>query len=380
MTIADPRAILLCFSHLRWGFVWQRPHHLLSRAARDYRVIVFEEAYYGSEIETPYLYRAPAQDGVEVVVPHLPGSDDEVESAEDVTRLLNEYLRELGAAPSVLWYYTPAAIAFSKHLDAELIVYDCMDQLAAFKDASPRMAQWENDLFQRADLVTCGGRSLFEDKSRHHKNSHLFPSSIDAPHFRRARSLAAARGKNKRPVLGFFGVIDERLDIDLIGKIARMRPEWTLEMIGPIIKIDPASLPRLPNVVWSGHVDYKDLPQSLARWDIGLMPFAINEATRFISPTKTPEFLAAGLPVISTPVRDVVSPYGDAGLVEIATDARGFVEAAERLLRTPRGEWLVTADEFLSTMSWDRTYAGIRKLMQPRAQQAEKRRGAMVRA
>ncbi|MDB5643442.1 MAG: glycosyl transferase [Hyphomicrobiales bacterium] len=363
MTRHDSRSILLCFSHLRWGFVWQRPQHLLSRAARDYRVLFFEEAYIGPEIEAPFLYRAPPSEGVEVIVPHLPAGGDARENDAAVQRLLDACLGELEEAPAILWYYTPEAIAFTRHLDADVIVYDCMDELSAFRDAPPRLGELEQELLQRADLVTCGGRTLFEEKRRHHPGAHLFPSSIDAPHFNRARALSAQRSLHAQPVLGYFGVIDERLDLELVAALADLRPQWTIEMVGPVVKIPETALPLRPNIVWSGHVAYADLPERLARWDIGLMPFAMNEATRCISPTKTPEFLAAGVPVISTPVRDVVTPYGDAALVAIASDAEAFAEAAARLLRTPKGPWLATVDAFLATTSWDMTYENLRKLM-----------------
>lgn len=363
MTRSDHRAILLCFSHLRWGFVWQRPQHLLSRAAREYRVIFFEELYQGPEVVTPYLFRPSHMDGVEVIVPHLSPGDDETETNRILQGLLETLLRDLCEAPTVLWYYTPAALAFTRSVDADLIVYDCMDQLTAFKGASPRLGTLEQELFRTADLVTCGGRTLFEEKRRHHPNAHLFPSSIDAGHFRRARALRAKLAPDPDPTIGFFGVIDERLDLELVADLARMRPSWTIEMIGPVAKIAPSSLPQAPNIVWSGQVDYAELPERLARWDLGFMPFAMNAATAYISPTKTPEFLAAGLPVISTPVRDVVTPYGDAGLVEIADDAQAFALSAELLLQRPRDAWLAAADQFLSNTSWDKTYAGIRALM-----------------
>jgi UDP-galactopyranose mutase len=366
MTRPDHRAILLCFSHLRWGFVWQRPQHLLSRAAHHYRVLVCEEAHIGSDVKSPYLYRAPATDGVEVIVPHLPAGGDDSANAAAVERLLRRFLRELDEPPALLWYYSPAALDFSRWLDADLIIYDCMDQLSAFKGASPRLGELEQELFRIADLVTCGGRMLYEDKRAHHPNTHLFPSSIDASHFARARALSGQRAANKHPVLGYFGVIDERLDLQLIADLARMRPEWTIEMIGPVAKIEPSSLPNSPNIAWTGQADYADLPERLASWDVGLMPFAMNEATRYISPTKTPEFLGAGLPVVSTPVRDVVTPYGDAGLVEIADDARSFTEAVESVLKRPYGSWLASVDAMLANMSWDQTFDEIHALMRRR--------------
>ena len=363
MTKLDQRPLLLCFSHLRWGFVWQRPQHLLSRAALSYRVLFVEEAYQGAEVDEPYLYRTFGEAGVEIIVPHLPVAYDARTSAAALTRMIDHLLLDLGEDPSVIWYYTPTALAFSRHLDADLFVFDCMDQLSAFKDAPKDLVAFEAEMFRRADLVLCGGRTLFEDKRRRHANIHLFPSSIDAGHFARARLIVRQRPAHERPTLGFFGVIDERLDLALVEAMARLRPDWRFEMIGPVTKIDSASLPRRDNLAWLGGVDYADLPERLATWDVGVMPFALNEATRFISPTKTPEFLAAGLPVISTPIADVVTPYGDAGLVEIARTPDRFIAAAERLLARERKPWLSDVDAFLSATSWDRTWSAIHALM-----------------
>jgi UDP-galactopyranose mutase len=372
MTRPDHRAILLCFSHLRWGFVWQRPQHLLSRAARRYRVLMFEEAHVRSDVETPYLSRTATKDGIEIIAPHLPAGGDESANAAMVQRVLRRFLLELDEPPAVLWYYSPAALDFSRWLDADLIIYDCMDQLSAFKGASPRLGELEQELFRTADLVTCGGRTLYQDKRAYHPNTHLFPSSIDASHFSRARALSKQRAANKHLVLGYFGVIDERLDLQLIADLARLRPEWTIEMIGPVAKIDPSSRPNLPNIAWTGQVDYANLPERLAAWDVGFMPFAMNEATRYISPTKTPEFLAAGVPVVSTPVRDVVTPYGDAGLVEVAEDARSLAEAVEHVLRRPYSPWLASVDAVIATMSWDQTFEKMHALMQPRVTAVQK--------
>jgi UDP-galactopyranose mutase len=188
---------------------------------------------------------------------------------------------------------------------------------------------------------------------------HCFPSSIDARHFGQARGSLPepeAMAPLPRPRLGFFGVVDERMDLGLVAELAGLRPDWSLAMIGPVAKIDPAALPRAANIHWLGPREYRELPAHLAHWDIGFMPFALNESTRFISPTKTPEFLAAGLPVVSTAVTDVLRDYGNPGLVEIAQDAREMAIKAESLLRRPRESWLAKVDARLAAMSWDRTW------------------------
>jgi glycosyltransferase involved in cell wall biosynthesis len=217
----------------------------------------------------------------------------------------------------------------------------------------------EEELLGAADVVFTGGLSLYEAKRGRHPNLHAFPSSIDVGHFGKARSCrdtTAPVAQNARPRLGFFGVIDERLDLELIAAAAALRPDWQFEIVGPVVKIDAATLPQRDNIHWSGPCAYADLPQKLAGWDIGIMPFALNEATRFISPTKTPEFLAAGLPVVSTPIVDVVRSYGEKGLVEIAVTAAAFVEAAQLVLDRPREPWLRAVDKQLAASSWDQTW------------------------
>ena len=360
------KPLLLCLSHLRWDFVWQRPQHLLSRAAREFRVVVFEEPAFRPAV-MPHLETRTTPDGVVVVVPVLPEGMRPIEDIVAQRDLLDRFLAADGAEPAVLWYYTPMAMAFTSHLAAELCVYDNMDELSAFRGASPEMLANEEELFTRADIVFTGGMSLFEAKRGRHRNVHAFPSSIDVPHFAAARERRGREPKDQaaiaRPRTGFFGVVDERMNIDLVARVAELRPNWQLVMIGPVVKIDEDDLPRRPNIHWLGHKSYADLPAYLAGWDVGFMPFALNESTRFISPTKTPEFLAAGLPVVSTPITDVIRPYGQQGLVEIARDAEEFVARIAELLARPKAEWLARVDRHLASGSWDGTWAGMRRLM-----------------
>jgi glycosyltransferase involved in cell wall biosynthesis len=367
----DRAPLLVCFSHLRWDFVWQRPQHLLSRAARQYRVLFIEEPIVKPGA-TPHMdvSRRPASGTlgpVTVAVPILPEGLSHEETIDAQRALVTKLLDREADSPRLFWYYTPMALAFSSHLESDATVYDNMDELSLFRGASRELLGLESDLFSRADLVFTGGMSLYEAKRSRHSSVHAFPSSIETDHFARARKKAdpdpvdqAAIG---HPRLGFFGVIDERMDIDLVGAAAELKPDWQFVMIGPVVKIDPASLPRQPNVHWLGGKDYKDLPRYLARWDIGFMPFALNEATRFISPTKTPEFLAAGVPVVSTPITDVVRPYGEKGLVEIAKTPLEVVRKAEFLLSRPREPWLAKVDRQLATGSWDRTWASMQALI-----------------
>jgi UDP-galactopyranose mutase len=356
--------ILICFSHLRWNFVYQRPQHLLSGAAKGGPVYFMEEPTFEDNV-TPHLATKPTAEGVIVAAPVLPTGLDDAQIVQLQRQLLDDLYVTLPISRLTCWYYTPMALLFSRHIVPDICVYDNMDELSAFRGASTQMLELEQELFSRADLVFTGGRALFEAKSDRHSNIHCFPSSIDVAHFSKARGVSGNRSDREpaAPRLGFFGVIDERLDLDLIRQASELRPGWQFMMIGPVVKIDPTTLPQAPNLHWLGLREYADLPECLADWDIGIMPFAINASTEFISPTKTPEFLAAGVPVISTRIKDVVRPYGDMGLVEIADSTGEFIAKAEHLLARPRKEWLARVDDFLATMSWDMTWEAMTSLM-----------------
>lgn len=361
---------ILCFSHLRWNFVFQRPQHLLRRAARSRDVYFFEEPVFEQGVQ-PRLEKTLSPERVRVLTPVLPAGINAPQITSALRMLVDRLVASIESGPPLLWYYTPMALPFSRHLNAALRVYDNMDELSAFNGAHPRMIAMERELFRKVDVVFTGGQSLYESKRKRHPNVHAFPSSIDVPHFAGARRAETVEPDDQRsigaPRIGFFGVIDERMDLGLVRRAAALRPDWHFVMIGPVVKIDPASLPQAPNLHWLGSKSYAELPNYLRGWDAGFMPFALNEATRFISPTKTPEFLAAGLPVVSTPIRDVIRPYGDLGLVEIGATADEVVERIEMLLARPKEEWLKKVDRHLAGMSWDATWAAMGELMQKAA-------------
>jgi glycosyltransferase involved in cell wall biosynthesis len=361
-------AALICFSHLRWNFVYQRPQHLLSRAAKRKSVFFFEEPIFDSEKAFLELSKTPS--GVVVVVPHLP-PDRSIKQAEDMQReLLNEFLAGAQFSSLTFWYYTPMALAFSEHIDPDYCVYDCMDELSAFRFAPEAMIARERQLLELSDVVFTGGQSLFEAKRHCHPNIHCFQSSIDKEHFAKARHMAsgvepADQANIPRQRVGFFGVIDERMDIDLVDSLAKAAPELQIVMLGPVVKINPADLPRAPNLHWLGAKQYDELPAYLAGWDCGIMPFAINESTRFISPTKTPEFLSAGLPLVSTNITDVRRPYGELGLVAIANNAAQFLAAIQAAIPTRNDSTrLRSVDHFLADKSWDATFDGMFTLIE----------------
>lgn len=357
---------LVCFSHLRWSFVWQRPQHLLSRATRNFRVHFVEEPKLDSSGK-PRIEASPDASGVNVIVPVIPQATDPADRDRFQRRLIDGYLRKACHSPQVGWYYTPMALRFSSHLSFPVCVYDCMDELSCFKGAPAELRELERDLLGRATVMFTGGQSLYEAKCSHHANVHAFPSSVDVDHFLPARSMRLPEPSDvaalSRPRIGWFGVIDERLDLELVDGIARARPDWQLVMIGPVVKIDPASLPQRANIHWLGARTYAELPAYLSAFDVGFMPFAINEATRFISPTKTPEFLAAGVPVVSTPITDVVRSWGAWGLVDIAADTPSFVRSIDTTLaqrrHRNRSDWLATIDRRLASTSWDTTWSAM---------------------
>jgi UDP-galactopyranose mutase len=355
---------LLCFSHLRWNFVFQRPQHLMSRFAREMDVIFWEEPVEIAPNETAHLQvrEAAEASNVRIVVPHLPQGIPEDAREAALGRLLDAHIASL-QGPLITWYYTPMMLPFSRHVEADLTVFDAMDELSKFKFAPVKLLDLEQELIDKADIVFTGGSSLYEAKKDRHERVHCFPSSVDRCHFIKARARQFEPGDQEdlnRPRLGFYGVIDERFDTELLDAVAAMRPHWSFVMVGPVVKISEEDLPKRPNIHYLGGKTYDQLPAYLSGWDVALMPFAMNESTQFISPTKTPEYLAGGRPVVSTPIKDVVRHYGHLEGVKIAATPDEFVAACEEALELahhPESGWLAEADLMLSASSWDTTQA-----------------------
>lgn len=334
----------------------------MSRFAKGRRVIFWEEPIYLADLNVPALERRTCADtGVIVVTPQLPERLSGPAQEDALRDLLDEML-ETHEGDLVRWYYAPMMLRFSRHLSAVCTVYDCMDELTTCRGAPAEMASLERELMAAADVVFTGGYALWEAKRGGHPNIHPFPSSVDRAHFARARRGCEPPADQigiPGPRLGFYGVIDERLDRELLAALADARPDWSVVIVGPVVDVDPAELPRRPNLHYLGPKDYDELPRYLAGWDVALMPFALNEATRFISPAKTPECLAGGRPVVSTPIVDVVRQYGDLEAVRLAATPAEFVAACEAALASPRtrGEWLREVDTALAASSWDETFA-----------------------
>jgi hypothetical protein len=334
----------------------------MTRAARSHDVLYLEEPRYEA-VGRPELSIRPDPSGVSVATPILPHGMHDPSGA--IRAMLDHGVA--GRGDIIAWYYTPMALEFSGHLTPAVTVYDCMDELSAFLDPPPGLVEMEARLFDRADVVFTGGRSLFESKRRRHAEVFLFPSSIDAAHFARARAGLpdpADQAGMPRPRIGFFGVIDERMDRELVLRAARACPEIQFVMLGPVVKIDPDALPRADNLHWLGGKSYAELPNYLANWDAGWMPFALNASTRFISPTKTPEFLAAGLRLLSTAVADVVRDYGAHGLVAILRPQDDLAAVLRAMLEAPPAGWLGRVDARLAGQSWDRTWSEMSQIVE----------------
>lgn len=364
---------IIVFSHLRWDFVYQRPQHLLSKLAAKRRVIFIEEPVHDQDHE-PYFERQEPAPNVLVCKPHTPieswGFNNE--QMPVLQTLLRDLVETEELAEYVVWLYTAMALPLAQALNPKAVVYDCMDELSAFKNAPPELLDRERQLLEWADVVFTGGPSLYRAKRGRHRNLHCFPSSIDAPHFAQATSIQEAEDQAglPHPRLGFFGVIDERMDIELLDKLAVSHPEWQIVMVGPVVKIDPETLPKHDNLHFIGGRSYDQLPSYLAGWDVCLLPFAQNESTKFISPTKTPEYMAAERLVVSTPITDVVDLYGD--IVYLGGTPKEFIAACEKALNASEAERemrLSKGHKAIAKMSWDITANSMEKLIDDAVEQ-----------
>jgi UDP-galactopyranose mutase len=381
---------LVCISHLRWGFVWQRPQHLLARMARHYRLYFVEEPMTDTEIEAPELkvYRGQTPQEVTVLCLHVPAQEhfwighNDPRTQEEYERQLHGFFAGEGVEHPLLWLYTPMAQPFVAALEPSLLIYDVMDELSAFKGAPAELKEQDRMLLRTADVAFAGGVSLYRSRLPYAQNIHLFPSGVEIGHFAQADERRFGRPADlahvPAPVLGYFGVIDERMDLPLLTHLAQSHPEWQIVLLGPVVKIDPAELPQAPNLHYLGMKDYHDLPAYLAHFDVALVPFAMNESTRFLSPTKTLEYLAAHKPVVATPIPDIIELYGDyVGIGETPTEFVTQVEAA--LAETPaqRQNRRQRETALLKRYTWDSIAQQMEELIRAAAQ--AKQRGQQQR-
>lgn len=357
---------VICFSHLRWNLVFQRPQHLLSRWAKEMRVFYFEEPVNIQGENYLEITVSKESSNVFILTPHIQSGQTEKQINDYLKDTVDKIIALHQMKDYLLWYLTPMSLPFSRHLNPKIVVYDCMDELSCFKGAHPEMLKNEDALMKFADVVFTGGFSLYEYKKDKHFNIYPFPSSIDKDHFQNGHKSSEPDDQIDipHPRVGFYGVIDERMDLELLDGLARELPEFHFIMIGPVLKIDQNDLPRHPNIHYLGSKDYKQLPAYLAYWDVAFLPFAKNESTRFISPTKTPEYLCAWKPVVSTSINDVRDPYGEIGLVQIADEVQDFAVAIRKaMIQKDDKQWKKRTAEFLSYNSWDMTFSKMKKVI-----------------
>lgn len=375
---------LVCISHLRWDFVWQRPQHLLSRIAKRYPVLFVEEPIHTAKVSEPVLEVLPGGTPnisvLRLLYPARHENDQrwlghgDPETQAVYNKLLKEYLQTEGYNDPLLWLYTPMAHEFVEVLRPRLFIYDVMDQLSAFKGAPPALLEHERRMLQRADIVFTGGVSLYRDKKPFNAASHLFPSGVEVEHYQQAMHRQAFKRPADlppadKPLLGYFGVIDERMDFELLNYVAQNRPDLNIVLVGPLAKIRREDLPQEPNIFITGMKNYQELPSYLAFFDVALVPFARNEATRFLSPTKTLEYMAAHKPIVATPIADLVELYGS--VVHVAHTPQEFLQKIEVALKEDSSERRVQEGKLLSQARWDNIAEQMRRLIEEKLAERE---------
>jgi len=348
----DIKYDMVVFCHLRWDFVYQRPQHIISRLAKSQKILLIEEPWHRPEEEGSRLNK---------ITPNLHVLQPNVHTIDEIAGILTTYSN---TAVGTGWFYSASFLPLLDYFSFDTIVYDCMDELSLFKGAPQKLVEQEQNLMNKADVVFTGGKSLYESKVTHNENVFCFPSSVDREHFAKAlnglalpQDIAAING----PVVGYFGVIDERIDLALINEVAHARPQVSFVMIGPLAKIGEHDLPRQHNIHYLGMKDYKELPGYLKAFNIAMMPFALNDATKYISPTKTLEYMAAGRPIISTAIVDVVRDYSN--IVSIVTTAQDFCVAIDAVLENTNVLTTQTYNDILEKTSWDATVGQMQTIL-----------------
>ena len=354
---------IIVHSHLKWDWVWQRPQQFLSRLSKRHRVLFIEgpETIEGLSASKVTLREVDDYPNVVVLQTQMPAAKfHDGEWIDDERRRL---VQSVLAGPlgrsfdsNVQWFYDPMAVtAFAGQMNERAIVYDCMDQLSQFRYAPPELVKRERELLAVADVVFAGGPKIWEEKRKHNSNSFCYGCGVDLAHFALAREsncpMPADVCDLPRPIFGYIGVVDERLDYDLIGRVAEANPEGSVVMVGPWTKVDPATFPQARNIHWLGNRDYSLLPAYAKAFTVCLMPFALNEATEFINPTKALEYMATGRPIVSTAVPDVVRQFSN--VVSVASSPPEFVAACGRVARKPNRAAISRGLDLARNNSWE---------------------------
>ncbi len=354
---------IIVHCHLGWDWVWQRPQQFISRLSARHAVLFVETLAPDPQLAAPLARFRTADNFPNITIlslqfPTWRWNNGHYVDAER-QRLVQEFVASRPGNPfehAVQWFYDPmAATAFQGHMGEILTVYDCMDELSKFRGAPPDILQREAKLLMRADVVFTGGRKLFEAKSRYHDNCHFYGCGVDEEHFGQARQnstqIPPQLAPLSKPVLGYFGVVDERMDYELVAKLAEVNPEWSVVIVGPAVKVDAQSLPQRSNLHWLGQQAYADLPAFCKGFDVCMMPFALNEATEFINPTKALEYMATAKPIVSTAVADVVRNFGS--VVKIAQSADDFISLCRQALAAPEPETTQRGLQMVRENSWE---------------------------
>jgi len=355
----DPKVYdMIVFCHLRWDFVYQRPQQIMHRMSDKYKILFVEEpiAFEEGDERTAVITE---------INPNLFILKPKVSSIADLKYVLPIYVANTSVKCG--WFYSSAFVSVLKDIDFETVIYDCMDELTMFKGASELLKSQETYLLSEADIVFTGGKSLYEAKKQTHDNVYCFPSSVDRNHFASALNgiaLPHDLPTSGNPMVGYYGVIDERIDLDLLKEAAEKMPQVEFIMVGPLAKIDESNLPRAANIHYPGMKSYMELPRYLKGFDIAIMPFALNDATKFISPTKTLEYIAANKPIVSTAVYDVVRDYKDA--VWVITNADECCEAIQNILHQSelaKEKRRQQYEVILNNTSWEKTVNSMQEII-----------------
>ena len=343
---------IIIFSHLRWDFVLQRPQHIASRLAHHMKILFVEEPI-------PYNKEEEGTARLRQVNEHITVMQPRVQEIKDIEQLLKFMVRQ--KTVPIGWFYSSDFSPLLRSLHFRKIVYDCMS------DHEPRPDADEPAMLAEADIVFTDSKALFESRIRVHPNVHCFPSSVEHGHFRKALKNIAVPGdiaELKKPVVGYCGVIDGRLDMDLLDKVAEQSPETTFVLIGPLVNMPESKLPKRSNVHYLGMKPYHLLPGYLKGIDIAMIPFDIKGAHKLSGPTETLEYMAAGKPIISTPIWDVVRDYRNH--INIVNNVDEFCAARDAIIKQLESQVYnhEKYNDILHTSSWEDTVKRMEKLIQ----------------
>ncbi len=353
---------IVCFSDISWNVKFQRPHQLFSQAKRI-NIIIFIEKPLLQRSGKPNHFISRVSDNILILTPVITDEDPESTIHETVEQLLTEKLKSHNTTEYICWYYSPKAINYSQKLTPKLIIFDCMDECCGYEGADTEVNESEKKLLEVTDLVFTGGRSLCNAKKLLHKNVHLFPDSIDYERFN-GNTKQAKKNIIKKPAakIGYFGVIDERLDLNLLDKIAANKPKWKFEIAGPIVENMHGKLPERKNITFTGDIRDEEIPSIIGEWDAAILPYSKNNSTENTAPSRLLVYFAANKNIVSTSINDIVHYFGENGMVRIADEPDDFVKALEAAIKyKPEAEWQKKVDSIIRKTTWEKTWNGMSK-------------------